>query len=153
MKPVSVSTVVDRPREEVYDFLEDLANHEAFTDHMMVDWQGGGDRVTVRSKVMRSDRMTIDTIEKVRPERTVENAVGKNGARLTEGTYTLKEAGPGRTEVTFTFRYLKAPPSERGIFAPLVRAFLQRGNAKAMERLRVLMAAEGPLPGSPSRGG
>jgi hypothetical protein len=54
----ATSTVVDRPREEVYDFLEDLANHEAFTDHMMVDWQGGGDRVTVRSKVMRSDRMT-----------------------------------------------------------------------------------------------
>ncbi len=49
MKPISVSTVVDRPREEVYDFLGDLRNHEAFTDHMMIDWSGDADHIEVRS--------------------------------------------------------------------------------------------------------
>ena len=42
MKPVTVSTTVPQGREEVYDFLDVLANHEPFTDHMMVDWQYSG---------------------------------------------------------------------------------------------------------------
>ena len=33
MKPIAVSVRVDRPREEVFAFLDVLANHEAFTDH------------------------------------------------------------------------------------------------------------------------
>jgi hypothetical protein len=109
MKPITVSTVVDRPREEVYDFLLDLRNHEAFTDHMMVDWSGDADRVTVRSKFNKRDVLHIETIEKVRPSKTVENGVSLGGKRLTSGTYRLAEAGPGQTEVTFEFRYLKAP--------------------------------------------
>jgi hypothetical protein len=42
MKPVAVSVTVPNHREEVYDFLDVLANHELFTDHMMVDWKYSG---------------------------------------------------------------------------------------------------------------
>jgi len=42
MKPVTVSVTVPNSREEVYDFLDVLANHEPFTDHTMVDWQYSG---------------------------------------------------------------------------------------------------------------
>jgi hypothetical protein len=140
MKPITVSTVVDRPREEVYDFLLDLRNHEAFTDHMMVDWSGDADRITVRSKFNKRDVLHIETIEKVRPSKTVENGVSLGGKRVTSGTYRLAEAGPGATEVTFEFRYLKAPLRERGPMAPLVRAFLHRLNAQAMRRLQELLA-------------
>ncbi len=146
MKPITVSTVVDRPREEVYDFLLDLRNHEAFTDHMMVDWSGDADHIEVRSKFVKSDVLKIDHVEKVRPERTVEHGVSKGGKRLTTGTYRFAEAGPGRTEVTFEFRYLKAPAAERGPMAPLVRAFLHRQNAKAMRRLQELLAEPARAP-------
>jgi hypothetical protein len=37
MKPVRVSIDVPQAREDVYDFLDVLANHELFTDHMMRD--------------------------------------------------------------------------------------------------------------------
>ena len=139
MLPVTAQTHISAPREEVYDFLVDLANHEAFTDHMLVDWTGAGDEVTVRSRYARTDVISIRQVEKVRPERTVEHAVGKGGARRTVGTYALEEEGPARTRVTFELRYLAAPRSERGPFAPAVRALLARQNARAMERLREVL--------------
>src|SRR6185437_5832068 len=36
--PVTVSTVISAPREQVFDYLQDIANHSEFTDHFMVDW-------------------------------------------------------------------------------------------------------------------
>jgi hypothetical protein len=37
--PVTVETVISAPREAVFDFLGDLANHVAFTDHYMSDFR------------------------------------------------------------------------------------------------------------------
>jgi hypothetical protein len=42
MKPISVSVRVDRPREDVFAFLDVLADHAQFTDHMLVDWSFDG---------------------------------------------------------------------------------------------------------------
>jgi hypothetical protein len=39
MRPVRVSVDIPQPREEVYDFLDVLSNHEPFTDHMLRDWR------------------------------------------------------------------------------------------------------------------
>lgn len=39
MGPVTVETVISAPREAVFDFLGDLANHVAFTDHFMTDFR------------------------------------------------------------------------------------------------------------------
>ena len=44
MRPITVSVRVERPREAVFAFLDDLGNHEAFTDHMLVDWTLSGPR-------------------------------------------------------------------------------------------------------------
>jgi hypothetical protein len=33
VEPVTVSVVIDRPREEVFAYLVDIANHPEFTDH------------------------------------------------------------------------------------------------------------------------
>ena len=35
MDPVTVSTTIGRPREEVFAYLEDVANHPEFTDHFL----------------------------------------------------------------------------------------------------------------------
>ena len=42
MKPFTVSTTVDRPIEEVWDYLDVLGNHEQFTDHMLQEWTTSG---------------------------------------------------------------------------------------------------------------
>src|SRR3954453_13076901 len=39
MDPVSAHVVIDRPREEVFEDLSDIANHAEFTDHRMTDWR------------------------------------------------------------------------------------------------------------------
>ena len=35
MRPLTVTSIVDRPRQEVFDYLSDLANHAEFTDHFL----------------------------------------------------------------------------------------------------------------------
>ena len=42
MRPVTVSVVVPKPVEEVFDYLDVLANHESFLDHFLVDWKFSG---------------------------------------------------------------------------------------------------------------
>jgi uncharacterized protein YndB with AHSA1/START domain len=57
--PVTVNVTIDRPREEVFAYLADVANHPEFTDHYRKDWRltrensegrgGGGGGVCVRN--------------------------------------------------------------------------------------------------------
>ncbi len=68
MKPITVTTTVERPREELFDLLADLRDHEPFTDHMLVEWSGTAERVRVRSAVPgRADWLDIQTLELERP--------------------------------------------------------------------------------------
>ena len=133
MKPITVSTVVDRPREEVYEYLDVLANHEAFTDHFLTDWTVSGPASGVGAKVR---------VKAKAPERTVENATSAGGKRRTCGTYTLSELPGNRTLVEFEFGYLSAPAFERPAL-PLMRPWLRRANEKAMERLAEQLAPVG----------
>jgi Polyketide cyclase / dehydrase and lipid transport len=149
MKPITVSTVVDRPREEVYEYLDVLANHEAFTDHFLTDWSvsgpasGVGAKVRVKAKAPGADTwIDIEVIEAQAPERTVENATSAGGKRRTCGTYTLTELPGNRTRVQFEFGYLSAPAIERPAL-PLMRPWLRRANEKAMERLAEQLAPVG----------
>jgi uncharacterized membrane protein len=145
MKPITVSVSVDRPREEVYAYLDVLANHEAFTDHFLQDWTLSGPRAGVGAKARfraRGDRMETEVVEAQAPVRSVERTVGANGKRVTRGTYTLEEQPGARTLVRFELAYEQVPASER-LAAPLVRAYLRKGNARAMERLREVLATGG----------
>jgi hypothetical protein len=140
MKPVQVSIDVPRAREDVYDFLDVLANHELFTGHMMRDWryEGPPRGVGAKAKVTavaagRTDTLDIEVIEAERPARNVERNVGASG-RVMTGTYTLAGLPGGGTRITFESAWLRVPRSE-ALAAPLVRAVVRRGNKRAMERL------------------
>jgi uncharacterized membrane protein len=140
MKPIVVETTVNRPVEEVYDFLEPLANHEAFTDHFLTDWRVSGPERGVGSEVRvkvkpGGDELTITLVEAVRPERTVEQTVGAGGKRRSRGTYRLAPAGEGATRVRFEV-VTEAMPAYERVVAPLLNAFVRRQNARAMERLK-----------------
>ncbi len=147
MKPVTVSVIVDRPLDEVYAYLDVLENHQRFTDHFLLDWTlsgppaGVGARARMRAKAGgSSDWIELEVIDAEAPRKIVERSVGARGRRLTRGTYTLSEAGPGRTLVQFELAYERAPASER-LAGPLVRSLMRRANERAMTRLGEALAA------------
>jgi hypothetical protein len=140
MKPITVSVRVDRPRDEVFAFLDVPANHVQFTDHMLVDWSfdgpaaGVGGTARMRANVPGEQWMDMKVLESLPPARTVEETTGANGRRRTRGTYTLEQLADGGTEVRFQLEYLEAPRAER-LAWPIMRAYMKRENAKAMRRL------------------
>lgn len=136
MQPIVATTTVDRPRKELYELIADLRNHEAWTDHMLVDWSGSAERVRVRSAVPGpKDWLDIETTELSAPERTVERTTGAKGKRVSYGIYTLREAGPSSTEVEFELRIETMPRRER-LLAPVLRPWLRRVDDRAMARLK-----------------
>ncbi|MFI5027759.1 MAG: SRPBCC family protein [Solirubrobacterales bacterium] len=148
MKPVIVSTSAKRAPEEAYEFLDVLANHEPFVDHLLTDWsfsgpaRGVGAMARARTDAPGSQDWTEFEIVESGPGRIVEQAVGANGKRRTRGTYTLEGLSDGGTRLSFELEWLEAARIEQ-FFGPLTRAFVRRANAKSMRRLRGLLEAEG----------
>jgi uncharacterized protein YndB with AHSA1/START domain len=145
MKPVTVTVDVPNPREQVYEFLDVLANHEPFTDHLVVDWQYSGPRAGVGAKANArvkapgsNENVHIEVIEADPPRRIVEESLSAGGKRRTRGTYTLSELPEGGTRIAFELAWLEAPRNER-LIAPLMRAFMRRANGRAMRRLGKLL--------------
>lgn len=147
MKPVTVSANIDRPPEDVYDYLAVLANHEAFTDHFIVDWHPSGPasgvgatvRATVQSPGSREE-IEVVVVEAERPSTVVERTTAAGGKRVTRGTYRLSGTGAGHTRVTLEVALERGPAVER-LVAPLVRAWIRRVNVRALDRLRALLEA------------
>jgi carbon monoxide dehydrogenase subunit G len=141
MKPVYVTIEVPYPPEDVYDFLDVMANHEPFTNHMLRDWEYSGPDRGVGSKARvkavaagRSDTVDIEVVSGERPNKIVERNVGAGGRRVANGTYILEAVPSGGTRIVFEYAWQRAPLSER-LASPLVRAVLRRGNERAMQRL------------------
>jgi hypothetical protein len=141
MKPVTASIDVPQPRESVYAFLDVMANHEPFTDHMLVDWRysgppsGVGSKAQVKTKLGgMTDEAEIEVVE-VEPGRMIrERNVGAKGKRVAHGTYELSDLPDGGTHIQFTWALEQAPLADRAL-GPVLRSMLTRGNAKAMQRL------------------
>ena len=148
MKPLVFNAVVNRPRQQVYEHLADLRNHEPFTDHFLIDWEGSASSVRVRVKAPgRSEVVEINEIQSVVPSKLAERTTGAGGKRTSTGTYTLEEDGPNRTRVRFEFVIEKMPAFERPLL-PLTKAWVRRVNGKALERLPE--ALEAAIPAQPA---
>ena len=147
MKPVSVSIEVPTSPHRVYEFLEDLGNHEQFMDHFMVDWQlsgpkkGVGAKANVRVKATaEKDWTDVEIVEADSDRRLVEETTGGPSAkRRTQGTYLLEALPDGGTRIGFELEFLELPAAER-IMGPLNRAYVKRVNRKAMKRLAERLA-------------
>jgi hypothetical protein len=141
MKPVTASIDVPQPRETVYAHLDVMANHEPFTNHMLVDWRysgppsGVGSKANVTTKIGGiSDEAEIEVVE-AEPGRMIrERNVGAKGKRVAHGTYELSDLPDGGTHIQFTWALDRAPLADRAL-APVLRGLLTRGNARAMQRL------------------
>jgi len=144
-----VSTVISAPREQVFDYLQDIANHGEFTDHYLVDWHltridsvglGAGARFRVRAPGNRFSWADVTFAEVDRPYRIVEvGRTGKENRIRTLGVYELAPGASGTTRVRFTLETVPATLSDRLMEALGARGWMRRKNKQAMLRLRTIL--------------
>ena len=138
MKPVTVSTTINRPRDEIYAVLDDLMNHEAFTDHYLTNYQRTETGIRVKGKG-GGGWMEITPVSST-PDRIVEEGrSGRAGRRRSKGIYEL-EPQDGSTVVRFTNEIEPAGIGDR-LAAPLIRSYLRKQNGRALQRLKEQMEA------------
>jgi uncharacterized protein YndB with AHSA1/START domain len=148
--PVSVKVTIDRPREEVFAYLADIANHSEFSDHYLTHWhltrvdsvgRGAGARFRVGVPLQRFDwgDMTLVVVES--PYRIVAlGRFGKFNRIKTTGIWTLDEGSGGGTEVEYMFESEPALPTDRIVEALSgQRRWFKRKVGKAMNRLQAIL--------------
>ena len=153
MNPVTVSTVISAPRETVFDYLQDIANHAEFTDHYLVDWhltridsvgRGAGARFRVEVPGNRYSWADVTFAEVERPHRIVEHGrTGKANRIRTVGVYELDPVAGGATRVTFTLQTAPATLADRLVEGLGARGYMRRKGRKAMQRLRAILEEGG----------
>jgi uncharacterized protein YndB with AHSA1/START domain len=149
VNPVTVSITVGRPREEVFEYLADIANHAEFTDHFLVDWhltridsygEGAGARFRVKAPGNRFSWADATLAEVKPPWRIVEvGRTGKFNRVRTLGSYTLSPVGPGATRVEYTLETEPATISDRIGESLGARFWFKRKLSRAMRRLRAIL--------------
>ncbi|MDP2711715.1 MAG: SRPBCC family protein [Solirubrobacteraceae bacterium] len=150
MEPITLTTTIAKPREAVFEYLADVANHAEFSDHCMVEWhltredsygRGAGARFRVKSRFDRFSYGDVTLAEVTPPQRIL--ATGRSGRfnRIrTRSTWTLEEAGPGRTKVTFETESTPVLKSDELMEKALrVRVATTRCHKRALERLRSIL--------------
>jgi len=149
MDPFTVSTTISVPREQVFEYLADIANHAEFTDHYLVDWHltreqsygtGAGARFRVKAPLNRFSWADVTFAELQPPYRIVERGRGGKFNRIRMlGTYTLSPSAAGTTRVQYTLETQPALLSDRLLEALGGRTWTRRQAAKALRRLRSIL--------------
>ncbi len=149
MDPVSVSITVGRPREEVFDYLVDIANHAEFTDHFLKEWhltredpvgRGAGARFRVSAPLQRFSWMGVSFIEVDAPWRIVEAGRGGKYNRIRSmTTYTLEPAPDDTTRVSLSVETEPVTISDRLMESLGGRSWIRRQNRRALRRLRSIL--------------
>ena len=149
MDPFTVSTTIDKPREQVFEYLADIANHPEFTDHYLVDWRltredsygtGAGARFRIKAPLSRFSWADMTIAELQPPYRIVERGRGGKYNRVRMlGTYTLSPGQGGTTKVEYSLETVPALLSDRLMEAFGGRRWSRRQATKALRRLRTIL--------------
>jgi uncharacterized protein YndB with AHSA1/START domain len=147
--PFTVSTTIAKPRDEVFEYLADVANHAEFSDHYLVDWHllredsyglGAGARFRVKAPLSRFSWADVTLAEVTPPYRIVEKGrTGKFNRVRTLGTYTLSPGASGTTKVEFTLETEPVQLSDRLMENFGGKAWMRRQTGKALRRLRTIL--------------
>lgn len=149
MDPVTVEVTIARPRDEVFEYLADIANHAEFCDHYLREWHltredpygaGAGARFRVDAPLSRFPWADVVFAEVRRPWRIVETGrAGKFNRVRTLGTYELEPASGDTTRVSFTFETQPVMLSDKLFESIGARFWFRRQNGKALRRLRSIL--------------
>jgi uncharacterized protein YndB with AHSA1/START domain len=146
--PVTNAVTIDRPRDEVFDYLSDIANHPEFSDHYLKDWRltrvdsvgrGAGARFRLDAPFQRFGWADMTFIEVEPPYRIV--AAGRGGKfnrNKTFTTWTLTPSGTG-TRVEFSTETEPALVTDRIMEGFGLRRWFNRGTRKALRRLQSIL--------------
>jgi uncharacterized protein YndB with AHSA1/START domain len=148
--PVVASIVVARPREVVFEYLVDIANHAEFTDHYMEDFrltridsvgQGAGARFRLDAPLARFSWGDVSFVEVEPPYRIV--ALGRGGKfnRIAMTTiWTLDPAPGGGTHVEIMVETVPPLPTDRIMEAITgFRGWMGRNVRKSLRRLQAIL--------------
>jgi uncharacterized protein YndB with AHSA1/START domain len=149
VNPITVSTSISLPREQVFEYLADIANHAEFTDHYMVDWRltradsygaGAGARFRIKAPLNRFSWADMTFVELQPPFRIVERGRGGKFNRIKMlGVFEVLQAPGGMTKVEYTFESEPVLPSDKLLELVGGRAWTRRKAARAMRRLRSIL--------------
>ena len=144
-----MTATISKPREEVFEYLADIANHAEFTDHYLVDWHltredsygaGAGARFRMKAPFNRFSWADMSFAELQPPFRIVERGRGGKYNRIRMlGTYTLSPGSGGSTRVEYTHESVPALLSDRLMEALGGGAWTRRQTRKAMRRLQTIL--------------
>jgi uncharacterized protein YndB with AHSA1/START domain len=154
MRQVTVSTFISAPRDEVFDFVCDLAGRPAYTDHYLRDYRlarvnpvGAGAAARFRlDGPLAKEYAELQIKEVDRPRRIVEEIrYGRRGRNRSLAVYEFMREGGGITRVELTTY------SEPATFLDRLKeigaaGWMRRQTKKSLERLRMIF--EEP-PGEP----
>jgi uncharacterized protein YndB with AHSA1/START domain len=146
LREVIVSTVISAPREQVFDFVCDLAARPAYTDHFMRDYRlarvnavgkGAAARFQLRGPVAR-EYAELAITEVDRPRQIVEEIrLGRRGRNRSVAVYDFTPEGGGTTRVELTTYGEPATVVDR-IRQIGAAGWMRRQTKKALERLRMI---------------
>jgi hypothetical protein len=149
MEPFTVSTNIEKPREQVYEYLLDIANHAEFSDHYLVDWhltrtntygQGAGARFRSKAPLQRFAWGDMVIADLDPPFKILERGRGGKFNRIRMlGVYTLQPTSGGGTRVQYTFETEPSQLSDKLMENLIVRSWTKRKATKAMRRLRAIL--------------
>jgi uncharacterized protein YndB with AHSA1/START domain len=146
--PVIIESTIARPREEIFEYLADIANHAEFTDHFMVDWRltredtygrGAGARYRMKAPLTRFPWADATLVE-VEPQRRIVE-VGRTGKYNRIRTITVFELEPvsaTSTRVKLTYETEPKLPSDK-LLEGIGGGSTRRKLRKAMRRLRSIL--------------
>jgi uncharacterized protein YndB with AHSA1/START domain len=148
--PVSASVQIDRPREEVFAYLVDVANHAEFSDHYLEQFRltrvdsvgrGAGARFRIDAPLQRFSWYDMTFVEVEPPHRIV--ALGRGGKfnRIkTTAIWTLDRAPGGGTDVEYMFETEPLFPTDRFVEAVTgQRGWFKRKAGRALRRLQAIL--------------
>ena len=149
MDPFTVSVNIALPREQVFEYLTDIANHAEFTAPYLVDWrllrvesygEGAGARFRVKAPFNRFAWADMTFADLQPPRKLVERGRGGKFNRIKMiGTYELSEPHPGITRVDYTYE------TDAHVLSDTIaenlggRGWAKRKAQKSLRRLRSIL--------------
>jgi uncharacterized protein YndB with AHSA1/START domain len=147
MLPVTVHAHISASREEIFDYVADLALRPAWCDHYLTDYRlasprsrGNGAAARYLLGAPRNKQYYEVTVVKLeRPRLIVEHAHGgRNGRTNGEVSFELHRAGQGLTKVEMTTWTEAGTPREAFKERLGTRGWVGRQSKTALDRLRLI---------------
>jgi uncharacterized protein YndB with AHSA1/START domain len=148
MRPFSISTVVDAPRERVFEYLSDIANHAEFSGDYLHDFRlermkssGVGAAASYRIAFPLGRTWAESVITELETPHLIrlEGQMGRLGRIKTQAVYRLTQEGSGMTRVEYGFEAVPGVPADRLRDLLGFRAWLKSKSRGGLRQLAAIL--------------